>query len=494
MNKRLICLFILVLFFFARLYSQEVITLQDIFFLVKEHSLEYQEKRNEFLSDYWEYKRYKLSELPTFNFNVNPFSANRSITERYDFENNVDVYRESASISSNGGISISQKIPFTGGSVSLGSNISRIQNFGDSKYTSYGVTPIRFSISQPLFAHNPYNWDKKELPLKLKLAKSKLVQSEQELFQQAVGLFFEVLKASQLYEVAKQDVKNSDTLFIAGEKLLEINTITPTELLELKLKKTNARISLSLAQQELNDAKFNLNQLLKGNLQNDCVPLINDTIPELNLHYSDILEIARTLNPFYIEKEKEKIELQKNMDQKERQNKLGAGLSLSFGLNQGGNTIREAFDKPQQQQGASLSLTIPGFSWGINKGELMLARKDAELALLRIETQIADYEQDILKKIVENKIDFEIVQRANEAKALASETYEIKLKQYEIGELTLQELNQYHLDLLNAHKNHIDGLTKFWLDYYEIQKLTLCDLRNNRPLTTEYESLIGLFK
>ena len=494
MNKSSISLFILVFFFSARLYSQEVITLQDVLFLVKEHSLEYQEKRNEFLSDYWDYKKYKLNQLPALSFNVNPFSAGRSITERYDFEHNIDVFRESGSISSSGGVNISQKISFTGGTVSLGSNISRIQNFGDNRYTSYGVTPIRLSISQPLFAHNPYNWDKKELPLKLKLAKSKLVQSEQELFQEAVVLFFEILKASQLYEVAKQEVRNSDTLFFSGKKLLDICRITPTELLELELKKTNARVSLSQAQQELNDANYHLNQLLKGSLPHDCVPLVIDTIPDLNIHYPEILNIARALNPFYIEKEQEIIKLQKNMDQAEKQNKLGAGLSLSFGLNQGGNTIKEAFEKPQQQQGVSLSLTIPGFSWGINKGELILARKKAELDKLRIESQIIDYEQDILNKVVENKIDLEIVLRANEAKTLALKTYEIKLKQYEIGELTLQELNQYHLDLLNAHKSYIDGLTKFWINYYEIQKLTLCDLKNNRPLTTEYESLIGLFK
>ncbi|MFV0267225.1 MAG: TolC family protein, partial [Draconibacterium sp.] len=445
-------------------------------------------------SDYWEYKRYKLSQLPSFSFNVNPFSANRSITERYDFENNIDVLIESGSISSSGGMSISQKIPLTGGSISVGSNISRIQNFGDNEYTSYGVTPIRVSLSQPLSAHNPYKWDRQELPLKLKRAKSKLVQSEQELLKETVVLFFEVLKASQLHEVAKQEAKNSDTLFFSGKKLLEISRITPTELLELELKKTNARISLSQSRQDLNDAKFNLNQLLKGNLSFDFIPLVPDTVPDLDLNYSDLLDMARTVNPFYIEIEQEKIKLQKNLDQAERKNKPGVSMNLSFGLNQGGNTIREAFEKPQNQQAASLSLSIPIFNWGINKGELMLARRNADLAILKIETQISDYEQDILKKIIENKINFDIVQRANEAKVLVSRTYEIRFKQYEIGELTLQELNQYYLDLLNAHKNYIDGLTKFWLSYYEIQKLTLCDLKYNRPLTTEYESLIGLFK
>jgi len=482
-----------VLFFPARVFPEEVITLREVFFLVKEHSLEYQENRNEFLSDYWEYKKFKLNQLPTFSFNVNPFSANRSITERYDFENNIEVFRESGSISSSGGISISQKIPVTGGSVSVGSNISRIQNFGDNKYTSYGVTPVRVSISQPLFAHNPYRWDKKELPLKLKLAKSKLVQSEQALFQEAVVLFFDVLKASQLLDVAKQEVMNSDTLFFAGQRLLEINRITPNELLELELKKTNSRVSVSQAQQEFNNARFNLNQLLNGNLPLNFIPFVSDSVPELNLNYSDLISMAQALNPFYIEMEQEKIGLQKNIDKAERQNKFGANLTLGYGLNQGGGTIQEAFEKPQNQQSASVSISIPAFNWGINRGELMLARKNTELAMLRIETQITDYEQDILKKTIENKIDFEITTGAKKAKKLASNTYEVKLKQYEIGEITLQELNQYYFDLLNAHKNYMDALTDFWLNYYEIQKLTLCDLKSGRPLTTDYESLVNLF-
>ena len=493
MNKRSFCFFIAIFFFPARGFSQELVTLQDVFFLVKEHSLEYQENRNEFLSDYWEYKKFKLNQLPAFSFNVNPFSANRSITERYDFENNIEVFRESGSISSSGGMSISQKIPLTGGSVSVGSNISRIQNFGDNKYTSYGVTPIRVSVSQPLFAHNPYRWDKKELPLKLKLAKSKLVQSEQALFQEAVVLFFDVLKASQLLDVAKQEVMNSDTLFVAGQRLLEINRITPNELLELELKKTNSRVSVSQAQQELNHARFNLNQLLKGNLPLNFIPFVSDSVPELNLNYSDLISMAQALNPFYIEMEQEKIGLQKNIDKAERQNKFGANLTLGYGLNQGGSTIQEAFEKPQNQQSASVSISIPAFNWGINRGELMLARKNTELAMLRIETQITDYEQDILKKTIENKIDFEIERGTKKARKLASNTYEVKLKQYEIGEITLQELNQYYFDLLNAHKNYMDALTDFWLNYYEIQKLTLCDLKSGQPLTVEYESLVDLF-
>ena len=250
---------------------------------------------------------------------------------------------------------------------------------------------------------------------------------------------------------------------------------------------------MSQAQQELNHARFNLNQLLKGNLPLNFIPFVSDSVPELNLNYSDLISMAQALNPFYIEMEQEKIGLQKNIDKAERQNKFGANLTLGYGLNQGGSTIQEAFEKPQNQQSASVSISIPAFNWGINRGELMLARKNTELAMLRVETQITDYEQDILKKTIENKIDFEIERGTKKARKLASNTYEVKLKQYEIGEITLQELNQYYFDLLNAHKNYMDALTDFWLNYYEIQKLTLCDLKSGQPLTVEYESLVDLF-
>jgi len=196
--------------------AQNPFTLAQAITLAKTNSIEYLENKNRFLTGYLAWKQAKNALLPNINLNATPFSINRSITERYDYENNIDVYRLSQTINSNSGISLSQRIPFTGGSISLGSNISRITNFGDIDVTSYNVTPFRISLSQPLFAINSYRWEKQELPLKLKMEKQKLVEAEQEINISVTQQYFSWAKAHAFYRLAQQDAIAADTLLDAG--------------------------------------------------------------------------------------------------------------------------------------------------------------------------------------------------------------------------------------------------------------------------------------
>lgn len=490
-HKRIIAGFVSIFLFFITSVGQEVVTMEEILVLARKYSLDYRKSKIKFLENYWEYRKYRLELLPKISFNTTPLTVNRTITERYDFESNIDVFRQTSTISSNTGMSISQRIPFTGGNISLGSNISRIENFGESDFTSFGATPFRISFSQPLFEHNPYRWEKKELPLILKYAKVNLLQSEQGLYQEIIEVYFNYLKALQMFELAQREVKNSDTLYIAGKRLLELSRITPTQLTELKLKKTNAGIALANREQELNDAKYWLNKELRGHLPPEKSILLVDSVPALTLNTSRILDLCRALNPFYVEIEQERIRLQKNIDQAEKGNRFSANLSFSYGLNKGGETIREAFENPLSQQTGSVSISIPTFNWGINKGNLLLARKNLEMAELELETKIADFEQNIVKKVVENKINQIIVKSTRNAKELARKVYSVKLQQYQIGKVTLQELNQSQLELLNAKEKHIESITNFWTSFYELQKLTLYDLRKNKPLTTDFEKLMN---
>lgn len=474
-------------------FAQTGLTLGEVVSLAKEHSLEYRENKNRFLSDYFAYRQFKLSLLPKVNFNATPFTVNRSLTERYDFENNIETFRESRTLSSNSGINISQKIPVTGGNLSVGSNFSRIENFGESHLTSYSTTPFRISLSQPLFAHNPYRWEKRELPLKLKLAKLRLLQSEQDMNLQAARLYFNLLKAFQLFELALQEVSNSDTLLNAGKTLLAIKTITPSEMVELELKSTNARVTLAQKGQELTDARYELNQLLRGGLPGEKQPVLMETLPVPELDAGETLKLARDFNPFYIEIEQEKINLQKSIDQAEKQNRFSASLNLSYGLNQGGKTIREALDKPLNQQTGSLSLSFPLLNWGENKDNLLLARIDMEMAELKIENKITDFEQELLRKTTEYNLTMEMIKNTGRAKELATETYHTKIQQYKMGQVTLQELNQAQVELLRARENHIESITRFWLNYYELQKITLHDLITAQPLDADFDRLINIF-
>lgn len=50
--------------------------------------------QNMFLADYWEFRTYKANRLPSLTLNLTPARYYRYITQRYDSQADMDVYRE----------------------------------------------------------------------------------------------------------------------------------------------------------------------------------------------------------------------------------------------------------------------------------------------------------------------------------------------------------------------------------------------------------------
>lgn len=473
--------------------AQNCITLEDVLHLAKEYSMEYRESKNSFLFDYFAYRQYKIGLLPKISFNATPLTINRSISERYDYENNVEAYRESKTLSSNSALSLSQKVPFTGGSLTLSSNLSRIENLGDAPLTSYSTSPILVSFSQPLFAHNAYRWEKLELPVKLKLGKLKLLQAEQELNIRGTQLFFQLLKAFQMYELAQQEVCNSDTLLGTGKTQIKLNIITPDQLVELELRSANARVVRAKNEQALNDARYELNQFIGGHLPANTNPVSFDEFSLTNLNSEDALTMAQNFNPFYLEIEQEKIELDRNLDQAKKQTGFSANLNVSFGLNQGGKTLKEAFGKPLNQQSGAVSLSFPILNWGENKDKLILARVKYETDEQKIQMRIADFEQNVYKQVAGYNLSKETVSHARKAKELALKAYQVKKQQFRLAQITLAELNQSLADMLRAREEYIGNISQCRVNLYELQRTTLYNLETKLPLTTDFEQLFKLF-
>ncbi len=474
----------------GNVFAQQVLTLNDAIELAKKYSVDYQENKVAFIADYLSFKHYQLGFRPEISFSFNPISYNRSYTERYDYENNITTYRETNTLSSNGGINISQAIPFTGGNISVSSDISRLQNFGQSSQTSFTASPLRIRVSQPLFTYNAYKWEKKEMPLKLKLAKIRLLQQEQELNQKSAELYFELVKAYQLHELAVFEVQSSDTLFEAGKNLLEINRITPLQLADLQLKRVNAALVLAQRAQQLNNTRFALNKHLGGHLPMDAKPLNTDTLPNIEIYAAHILSRAREANPFYLEIEQERLKLEKAIDAQEKRNQFSASLNVSYGLNQAGTSIAEAYNKPTEQQAGSLSLTIPVVDYGMGKDKLLLAKLEKRTAELRFEAKIADFEQSVSRTIFDFNITKGCIENSHLAQKLAMDVYRMKTQQYAIGLVTLRELNQSYADVLSANEKHLTTLAQYWGAFYAIQGLALIDLQQSKPLSTNYGPLI----
>ena len=107
-------------------------------------------KRLSFENDLLQFENYKKSFLPSVSLNISPVSFNRSIVKLQQATDGQYNYVEDYSSSSSAGISVQQKLPFTGGTISANTNLNYLSELSQKRH-SFSSTPFAVSYSQKLF-------------------------------------------------------------------------------------------------------------------------------------------------------------------------------------------------------------------------------------------------------------------------------------------------------------------------------------------------------
>ena len=91
---------IIACFYPAIIFSQtsniektKTISLNQAIEIALDASLSIHKAQNSYLSGYWQFRMFKAERLPSLSISATPFSYNQNFVERYDYQNNVVVYK-----------------------------------------------------------------------------------------------------------------------------------------------------------------------------------------------------------------------------------------------------------------------------------------------------------------------------------------------------------------------------------------------------------------
>ena len=88
--------------------AQLTLTLERTITLAADSSLDAFRYKNMYLAGYWQYRTYKAGRLPSLTLNLTPAQYRRYFTQRYDSENDIDVYRKQQSFYAGGQLEVQQ--------------------------------------------------------------------------------------------------------------------------------------------------------------------------------------------------------------------------------------------------------------------------------------------------------------------------------------------------------------------------------------------------
>jgi outer membrane protein TolC len=475
--------------FTVHCFSQPLkLSMDDAIALAADSSLQAFRAKNLYMSGYWEYRTFLAGRLPSLTLRTTPLQYRRDFTRRYDSEQNIDVYRQQQSLYSYGNLSLSQNFDLTGGTFFLDSELGYMRNFGENAYSQFSSVPFRIGYSQSLFGFNSFKWDKKIEPLKYAKAKRQFLYSREEISETAIRYYFSLAMAQMEYNMAKDNLASSDTLYRIGQERQKIASISQADLLTLKLDVVNARNTLNNAATDLKRAMFSLVSFLNMDKETQVEPVLPERPGNIEISPDEALEYAREHNPDFLAFRQEILEVEREAERTQKSAGFDASLSVSIGFNQVAGNFQDVYRKPLQQDVVSLGLTVPLVDWGVRKGRANMARNNLNVTKISIRQKELSLEQDVVMTVNDFNVQQDLISSAEEAMELATMAYNVTRERFIIGKADLNSLTLSLNRQNSAQRNYISALQNYWLNYYKLRKLTLFDFINNDELRVSLES------
>ena len=478
---------LIVSFVSAQAQRSICLDLEETIRMANDSSLMAFRNENMYLSGYWEYRTYKAERLPSLSLDLVPSQYYRYITERYDSNLDHDVFRQQQMFSASGGLVMKQNFDLTGGTFYVESYMEYMRNFGNDKLTQFSSIPFRIGYSQDLMGFNPFRWDKKIEPLKFEKVKREFLYNSEQVAEEAVASFFNLAMAQADYQLAKENVASTDTLYSIGLQRHKIAAISRADLLTLQLDKVNARNTLENAQIALKRAMFALASFLNMD-KNTQIELDMPGRPQaMEIPVDEALAKAKMNNPEFLQQQQNVMEAERDVNRTRVESRFNASLNASVGFNQVAEKFKDAYRKPLQQDLVSISVSIPLIDWGVRKGKYNMAKNNLNVVKIAARQEELKLEEEVTMTVSDFNIQQRLIMSAEEALDLAVMAYEQTRQRFIIGKADVNSLTLSLNRQQEAQKNYILALQNYWLNYYKLRRLTLFDFRSGVSLSDRFD-------
>jgi outer membrane protein TolC len=439
-----------------------------------------------FQKSYWSWRSYKASNLPALGFSSTLPSINQSISSQT--LDGIQSYSSSKLITADATLALTQKIGITGGTISLNSSLAGTHNAVPSTDTvsnrlPYYSVPVNITLSQPLFQYNKFRWDRKIMPLKYLQAKRKYIEDIEGVSITAANYFFNLLQAQLEKKISLINLYNYDTLYRIAKGRYQLGKIAENELLQLELNFLKAQAAVENADLALDNAQFRFKSYLRLQDSIRIVLLPPGNISFFRVDPAKAVELAKANSSTSTDFQNRLLEAARYVNEARLTGRFDANITAVVGLTRQSETVKAAYANPGDQRQFSLNLSVPIVDWGVAHGNIKMAQSQEDIEKTSVEQESIDFDRNVYLKVVQFNMQQNQVKIAAKSDTVARKSFEVTKGRYLIGKNNdITNLNLAQVDSDNAEKNYYSALQTFWINYYEIRKLTHYDFRNNELL------------
>lgn len=473
------------------LSAQNKLTLSEAINTARIRSVEALEAKQEFISTYWAYRSYKASRLPSFHLYGDIMNFDRSLTLLQNPENGSLNYVSSNNLQNGLGLQINQNITFTGGTLIVASDLSRIDQFGGHRSLTWYSRPVTVSYYQPLFTYNRFKWDRKIEPKEYERGKRQYLESMERITVNVVYAYHNLLLAQMNNDISRSNFENSGKMLRIAKERLQLGNVTKAEYLQLELRMLNDSISINESEVSIREAQMTLNSLLGYDESFEIIPIIESDLPDIQMDYDIVMGKSLENSSFSLSNEINILDAESSVAQAKAGRGFSFALNARFGLSQTGPEVPQAYRNLLDQETVGITFSIPIFDWGLGKGKVQKAKAAQEVVKAQVQQSENDFRRQIFMAVSQFNNQRQQCMVSKRAMKTASERYELTMHRFKEGNATVTDLNMAQTENDSALRQYISDISNFWIFYYTLRKYTLYDFIKNCELEIAVTEMIN---
>ncbi len=486
----LISVSIIINIFSLSLLAQEV-SLSNAISLARTQSVSALEARQSFISTYWAYRSYKASRLPSFNLYGGLMNFDRSLTLMQSYEDGSFQYVNSYNLQNSLGLQVSQNLTFTGGTLSVYSDLSRIDQFGMDKSLTWYSQPITVSYYQPLFTYNQFKWDKKIEPKEYEKGKRQYMESMEQITINTVRAYHSLILARMNNDIATSNYDNTGKMLSVARERQVLGSVTRDELLQLELRMLNDSISINETAVAVREAQMVLNSVLGYDESYEITPVLEENLPDVYMDYDLVMAKALENSTFNLDNEINLLNAEAAVAQAKASRGISMSLNARFGLSQTAPDFGGVYSDLLDQEVVGLSFSVPIFDWGLGKGKVQKAKAAQEVVRAQVQQSENDFRRQIFMAVGQFNNQRHQCFVSKKAMMIAQERYELMMEKFRSGKASVMELNTAQSENDTALQKYITDVSNFWEYYYTLRQYTLYDFIKGEDLDIDVNEMIA---
>lgn len=486
MRKRTNLLFLGFLIVFNPLFAQNdtikyILTLDQVIDMAITQSSSVKYAQNQNVNYYWRYRNFKTrfrpqlvlsGDLPNYSQTTSPITQPDGSIQ----------FKQISNLAASSNLAVNQSIPQLGTSIWAGTSAYGIRNLKNAE-NSFSGSPFSIGFSQPLFSYNWMKWYRKTEPMIFDEAQKRFIEEIEQIALNSTYRFFTYLTVQTNFNLAESNLKNSQDNLQISQTKKRLGQISDNDYSRIELSVLNAQKALNQARMDLKNADFSLKSYIGLDQKRDIELIIPLDISLFEINPDFALAKAKENRKETTYYQRRLINADRELAQAKSSTGLSATLRGSFGLSNSADDFLGIYEQPEKDRMLRVSLSIPILDWGRSASTVKLAESQREITIYDVNKDIEDFERGVIVQVEQFGLLKDQLRTANEADRVAENGYQIALKKFQNGELSITDLNIALQERESAKRDYIRSIQNYWVAFYRLRELTLYDFELGRNIS-----------